>query len=65
MQRETIDHMLHYEQTFGNVFERRESEYCAVLMKYLRKVKGEQRKVKLKVSKCHCPNGSATKNQKY
>ena len=34
--------MLHYEQTFGNVFERRESECCAVLMKHLRKVKCEQ-----------------------
>ena len=34
--------MLHYEQVFGNVFERRESECCAVLMKHLRKVKGEQ-----------------------
>ena len=27
---------------FGNVFERKESECCAVLMKHLRKVKGEQ-----------------------
>ena len=34
--------MLHYEQVFGNVFERRESKCCAVLMKYRRKVKGEQ-----------------------
>ena len=34
--------MLHYEQVFGNVFERRESKYCAVLMKHRRKVKGEQ-----------------------
>ena len=34
--------MLHYEQVFGNVFERRESECCAVLMKHLCKVKGEQ-----------------------
>ena len=34
--------MLHYEQVFGNVFERRESKCCAVLMKYCRKVKGEQ-----------------------
>ena len=34
--------MLHYEQVFGNVFEKRESKYCAVLMKYCRKVKGEQ-----------------------
>ena len=36
------DHMLNYEQVFGNVFEMRESKCCAVLMKYRRKVKGEQ-----------------------
>ena len=34
--------MLHYGQVFGNVFERRESKCHAVLMKYRRKVKGEQ-----------------------
>ena len=34
--------MLHYEQVFGNVFERRESKCRAVLMKHRRKVKGEQ-----------------------
>ena len=34
--------MLHYEQMFGNIFERRESKCLAVLMKHLRKVKGEQ-----------------------
>ena len=34
--------MLHYEQVFGNVFERRESKCCAALMKHRRKVKGEQ-----------------------
>ena len=34
--------MLHYEQMFGNVFERRESKYRVVLMKHRRKVKGEQ-----------------------
>ena len=39
---ERNDHMLHYEQVFGNVFERRESKCCAVLMKHSRKVKGEQ-----------------------
>ena len=33
--------MLYYELVFGNVFERRESKRCAVLMKYRRKVKGE------------------------
>ena len=32
--------MLHYEQVFGNVFERRESKYCGV--KHFCKVKGEQ-----------------------
>ena len=34
--------MLHYDQVFGNVFERRESKSCGVLMKDRRKVKGEQ-----------------------
>ena len=34
--------MLHNGQMFGNVFERRESKCCAVLMKHRRKVKGEQ-----------------------
>ena len=33
--------MLHYEQVFGNVSERRESKCCAVLMKR-HKVKGGQ-----------------------
>ena len=37
-----MDYMLHYEQVFGNVFERRESKFCAVLMKHHGKVKGEQ-----------------------
>ena len=39
---ERNDHMLHYEQVFGNDFERRESKCCAVLMKHCCKVKGEQ-----------------------
>ena len=39
---ERNDHKLPYEQVFGNIFERRESECCAVLMKYRRKIKGEQ-----------------------
>ena len=34
--------MLHYEQVFNNVFQRRESKCCAVLMKHCCKVKGEQ-----------------------
>ena len=34
--------MLHCEQVFGNLFERRENKYCGVLMKYCRRVKGEQ-----------------------
>ena len=33
---------IHYEQVFGNVFERRESKCCGVLMKHRQKVKGEQ-----------------------
>ena len=37
---ERNDHMLHYEQVFGNVFERREKKCCGVLMKHCRKVKG-------------------------
>ena len=36
------DLMLHYEQVLGNVFERRESKYCRVLVKFRRKIKGEQ-----------------------
>ena len=39
---ESNDHMLHYEQVFGNVFERIDSTCCAVLMKHCQKVKGEQ-----------------------
>ena len=34
--------MLHCEQVFGNIFERRESKCCGVLMKHCRNVKGEQ-----------------------
>ena len=33
--------MLHYEQVLGNVFERRESKSCALVIKHCRKVKGE------------------------
>ena len=39
---ERNDRTLHYEQVFGNVFERRESKCCAVLMKNRRKVKDKQ-----------------------
>ena len=39
---ERSDHMIHYEQALGNVFERRESKCCAVLMKHRGKVKDEQ-----------------------
>ena len=38
---ERNDHILHYEQVFGNVSERGESKSCEVLVKR-RKVKGEQ-----------------------
>ena len=41
MRRRKDDDMLHCEQVFGNVFERRESKYCAVLMKHCHKVKGQ------------------------
>ena len=34
--------MLHYEQVFGNVFDRRESKCRAVLMKHHHKIKGKQ-----------------------
>ena len=34
--------MLHYEEVFGNVFERRESKCCGVLTKNHGKGKGEQ-----------------------
>ena len=34
--------MLHYEHVFGNVFEKRESKCCRVLMKYHRKNKDEK-----------------------
>ena len=39
---ERNDYMLHYEQVFGNVFEKRESKCCALLMKHCLKVKVEQ-----------------------
>ena len=39
---ERNDHMLHHEHVFGNVFKRRESKCCGVLMKHRHKVKGEQ-----------------------
>ena len=39
---ERNDDSLQCEHLFGNVFERRESKYCAVLMEHLSKVKGEQ-----------------------
>ena len=41
-EKERNDHILQHEQVFGNVFERRESKCCGVLMKHCRKVKGEQ-----------------------
>ena len=34
--------MLHYEQVFGNLSERREGKYCVVLMKNCCKAKAEQ-----------------------
>ena len=34
--------MLHYEQVYGNVFERREIKCCGALIKHCHKVKGGQ-----------------------
>ena len=39
---ERYDHVLHYKQLFGYVFERRERKCCTVLIKLRRKNKGEQ-----------------------
>ena len=39
---ERNDNMPHYEQVFDNVFERRESKYCGLLIKKCHKVKSEQ-----------------------
>ena len=39
---ERNDHMLHYEQAFGNVFERSESQCCELLMKHCHEVRSEQ-----------------------
>ena len=39
---ESNDHILQYEQVFGNVFQRRQSKCFAGLMKHRRKVKAEQ-----------------------
>ena len=39
---ERNDHMLHYEQVFGNAFQRSESKCYVVLMKHCPKAKGEQ-----------------------
>ena len=36
---EIVGHMLHYEQVFDNIFERRDSKCCAVLMKHRQKGK--------------------------
>ena len=47
---ERNDHILHYEQVFGNVSERGESKSCEVLMKHRRKVKGEQQVITLKMA---------------
>ena len=54
---EKNDHMLHYEQVFGNVSERRESKCCVVLMKHICSFK--------RWTSDHSPNGLVTKNQKY
>ena len=54
-ERERNEHMLLYEQVFGDVFERRESKCCAVLMKR-RKVEVEQVIILLKVQQLKTKN---------
>ena len=39
---ERNDHMLHYEQVFGDVFKRRESKCQAVLIKYCSVTKNQK-----------------------
>ena len=61
-QRRRNDYMLHYEQVFGNVFERREIKCFGVFIKHCRKVKGEQ-VITLQMAKNQKPKNS--KQQKY
>ena len=49
---ERNDHMLHYEQVFDNVFERRESKCYGVLMKHRHKVKDEQ-VITIQMAQCY------------
>ena len=62
---EKNDHMLHYEQVFGNVFERRESKCCTVLIKHLRKVKGQQVITLLKAQQLKSKNSNVVPGQNY
>ena len=62
---ERNDHVLHYEQVFGNVFERRESKCCAVLMKYCRKAKGEQVTTLQKAQQLKTKNDNAVPRRLY
>ena len=59
---ERNDYMLHYEQVFGNVFERREIKCFGVFIKHCCKVKGEQ-VITLQMAKNQKPKNS--KQQKY
>ena len=56
-ERERNEHMLLYEQVFGDVFERRESKCRALLMKHHRKVTGEQVIILQKVQQLKTKNG--------
>ena len=49
---ERNDHLLHYEQVFDNVFERRESKCYGVLMKHRHKVKDEQ-VITIQMAQCY------------
>ena len=62
---ERNDHMLHYEQVFGSVFERRKSKCCAVLMKNCHKVKDEQVITLLMVQQLKAKNISVVPEQLF
>ena len=53
---ERNEQILLYKQVLGDVFERRESKCCAVLMKHCRKVRGEQMIILQKVQQLKTKN---------
>ena len=55
--------MIHYEQVFGNISERRQSKCCGVLMKHHRKIKREQVITLQMVQQLYIKNISAVPGQ--